>query len=341
MRSLSTLITIGLILLLIVSITMNIMLLSSYLHSPQMLINPPINNEYTLSNDCNENDEQITMSQSEPDKCHFDVSLEHRVFVYNLPWNLREEPSMRWYEMFNRQSHANYNDTERFNFGFGDRLEEREDFHSTHMHSLEIILNERFKKANYYKTDNADNALIFHIPFPFAQHFRYYHRSDHDHITGPHYQVYKIINSTSAYTKYFKKKPHILLYGRIAYETGRMGRMGSKFWDLKDGMLKVSFFFLSLTASTKSNVTSTTYTADSGIYWHLSIDRNCHGDPPACYKRISMPHPSNFHPQSGAESLKRRIIIDDCFAYRLVCMHFNEIFEGIWEGNIRRCSEWC
>eukprot|EP01083_Nonionella_stella_P261302 889877_1 len=59
-----------------------------------------------------------------------------------------------------------------------------------------------------------------------------------------------------------------------------MGRMGSKFWSLKDG--------------------------DISDYWHVSIDRNCHGDPPACIKRISMPHPSNFHPQS-LESLKTRI----------------------------------
>ena len=41
----------------------------------------------------------------------------------------------------------------------------------------------------------------------------------------------------------------------------------------------------------------------------MSIDRNCHGDPPACVKRISMPHPSNFHPTNVAQLKKRTEII--------------------------------
>eukprot|EP01083_Nonionella_stella_P174302 603849_1 len=300
----SRIVTIGMLLLLIISISMNIFLLSSFLHSPAILVSNPM--EYADPNNCEPNvnvqppndsnptatpDTNHTIIQpkdmneapsKEDDICHFHTSLEHKVYIYDLPWSMREEPRMRWYEMFNKQSHASYNDTTRFNFGFGDALSRsfESGFHSTHMHSLEIILNERFKKATYYLTDNPDEAILFHIPFPFAQHFRYYHRSDHDYITGPHQEVYDVVSQTEAFTKYFSKKPHFLVYGRIAYETGRMGRLGSKFWSLKEG--------------------------DIHSYWHVSIDRNCHGDPPACVKRISMPHPSNFHP-TNVKALKERI----------------------------------
>ena len=45
---------------------------------------------------------------------------------------------------------------------------------------------------------------------------------------------------------------------------------------------------------------------DMTKYWVLSIDRNCHGDPPSCWKRISMPHPSNYHPMD-VKGLKAHI----------------------------------
>lgn len=83
---------------------------------------------------------------------------------------------------------------------------------------------------------------------------------------------------------------------------------------------------------------------DATKYWVLSIDRNCHGDPPSCWKRISMPHPSNFHP-SNVQSLKRltdrlkdvfakkskRILVSFCGYLRTehrnisykTCQHFN------------------
>eukprot|EP01084_Bolivina_argentea_P036401 67356_1 len=263
--SFSMVITVGMLILVIISISMNIMLLSSYLHAPEKLIGSSITNKHIKN--CNKkrrtqiavidnpkpkqhkpkSNINIGKPSSNNDICHFNTSLVGKVYVYDLPWNMRELPRMRWYEMFNKQSHAEYNDTKQFNFGFGDPIKrgKEKDFHSTHMHSLEIILNERFKQADNYLTNDPNKALIFHIPFPFAQHFRYYHRSDHDHITGPHMDVYNLLAKTDAFQKYFKKKPHFLLYGRIAYETSRMGRMGSKFWSLKDG--------------------------DISDYWHVSI----------------------------------------------------------------------
>ena len=77
------------------------------------------------------------------------------------------------------------------------------------------------------------------------------------------------------YQKYLGKKPHFITFGRIAYETGQIRRHHSKFWI-------------------------------ENRYWVLSIDRNCHGDPDSCWKRVSMPHPSVYHPNS-IESLKKRL----------------------------------
>ena len=290
--SLSSIIITGSLILLIFSISINILLLSNYLHDipdppppypikpchPKIIEPHPPNSKQTDINLARQNADALITEQTinNDDKCHFNTSLKHRVYVYDLPWNMREEPRMRWYEMFNKQSHANYNDTVNFNFGFGDKIQNYDDpdFHSTHMHSLEIILNERFKKADYYLTDNPDEATIFHIPFPFAQHFRYYHRSDHDNISGPHNKLYALLLQTPAFKKYFKKKPHFLVYGRIAYETGRLARMDSRFWKTsKNHGITVKFYI------------QCPYISDhqkTSIICHAIIIRGC-GDILACF----------------------------------------------------------
>ncbi|ETO17323.1 hypothetical protein RFI_20002, partial [Reticulomyxa filosa] len=90
------------------------------------------------------------------------------------------------------------------------------------------------------------------------------------------------------------KKMHVILFGRIAYETGQMNRRGSPFWN-------------------------------DSLYYVLSIDRNCHGDVQSCFNRLSMPHPSAFHPQqldslrrqiAMSKSYKRDILVSFCGAVR-------------------------
>lgn len=241
----------------------------------------------------NNNDEQhiinIIDNNNDNNICHFNTSLRGKIYVYDIPWHMREIPRYLWYERFSGGD--NYNDSKTLNFGFGKKMYEndwsRKDFHLTHMHILEIIFNERLKFDKYYITNNPDEAMLFHIPYPFGLHYRFWERTESQRIASHHKQLEIWLNNNEIYKKYFldinNRRPHILMFGRIAYETVRLEKMGSKFFSIDNN------------------------NGDITKYWILSIDRNCHGDPPSCWKRISIPHPSNYHPLN-VKSLKTHII---------------------------------
>ncbi|ETO22279.1 exostosin family protein, partial [Reticulomyxa filosa] len=90
------------------------------------------------------------------------------------------------------------------------------------------------------------------------------------------------------------KKPHLILFGRIGYETHQITRKGTPFWNDK-------------------------------LYVVASIDRNCHGIARTCVNRFSIPHPSIFHPKSieslqlqieRSQKLERDILVSFCGAVR-------------------------
>ena len=181
-------------------------------------------------------------NNASPDNvCHFNASLRGKIYVYDIPWHMREIPRYLWYERFSGGD--NYNETKSLNFGFGKKMYEndwsRKDFHLTHMHVLEVILNERLKSDKYYITDNPDEAMLFHIPYPFGLHYRYWERLESERIANHHHQLQKWLNEHEAYQKYFvdekNRRPHILTFGRIAYETVRLEKMGSKFFKIHNG----------------------------------------------------------------------------------------------------------
>eukprot|EP01083_Nonionella_stella_P094767 265999_1 len=301
----------GICVLLLVSVTLNVMLLSNQSISldddvPQMdyslqsikrtdcgksnIVSPhtPLSINRTTIGDhsypqlnTHHNQSQLDTPQELPDICGFDVSLKGKIYLYDLPYTMREVPRGQWYRRF--AGLTNYNDTQALNFGFGKKMYSdwrRRDIHLTHMHALEVIWNERLKVDKYYLTDNPEEAMLFHIPYPFALHYRFWERTESERITRHHAQIQNYMNEDPVYQKYFvnaeTRRPHILTFGRIAYETVRLENMKSQFFSINGDLTK---------------------------YWILSIDRNCHGDPPSCWKRVSMPHPSNYHPKD-VRSLK-------------------------------------
>eukprot|EP01084_Bolivina_argentea_P125048 221589_1 len=303
----------ALCILLLISLTLNVMLLSQQ----SLIINddvpemdyrigynkdvdcddnsPPIINQQrslrdevldSISRDPHIKKLPLKNSKYDPNPCHFNASLKNRIYLYDIPYHMREIPRGSWYSRF--VGLDNYNNTESLNFGFGQKMYahdwSRKDIHLTHMHVLEIIFNERLKVDDYYITNNPDQAMLFHIPYPFGLHYRFWERTESKRIAKHHLQLQSWLNNNAIYRKYFidieTRRPHMLTFGRIAYETHRLEKMGSQFFKIHGG--------------------------DITKYWMLSIDRNCHGDPPSCWKRISMPHPSNFHPQN-VKSLKMLI----------------------------------
>ena len=183
-----------------------------------------------------------TSASSSADVCHFNRSLQRKIYVYPIPSHMREDPRYLWYSRFSGLD--NYNDSAALNFGFGakmfsERDSDKPDMHLTHMHGLEVILNERLKTDDYYLTHNPEEAHLFHIPYPFALHYRFWERTESKRIAKHHRQLQDWLNADPVYQRYFlnktQRRPHILSFGRIAYETVRLETMGSQFFKINRG----------------------------------------------------------------------------------------------------------
>ena len=141
-------------------------------------------------------------------------------------------------------------------------------------------------------------------------HFRFYNVRDWNELISHHQFVMDYLSDTitnmtlikdldleiqkresKVFKKYFKSnnyKPQWLSYTRIADETSRLTRKYSPFW---------------INSNNNSNINNLHEMISQ--FWHISIDRNC-GDPRQCIKRISVPHPSVYHPKDK-KSLKLHI----------------------------------
>ena len=140
----------------------------------------------------NQNEEE----EEDPDNpCHFKSSFNNLIYVYDLPYELRDDSRKKWYEMFYRRK--DYDDKKSLNYGFGDVMEislfgsdddnSNEEYYYTHMHSLEIIFNERLtRQENRYVTKDPSKATLFWIPYPFALDYRYWHGRSWDTILENH-----------------------------------------------------------------------------------------------------------------------------------------------------------
>ena len=262
----------------------SLIMITSYMNSDDS--NNTSNNYFGINsyNNVELNRNDMRYNNNTHNKCHLPTSLKHKIYVYDLPKIFREDPRREWYRTFYK---LNYDKL--LNFGFGKKLIFEDgihnDYYSTHMHSLEITMNERMKYEFDYKkhlTKNPDEAELFIIPFPFSLHHRFYGTKNDPkkyakHIQD-HHDLYKWLTNNPVYVQNIGKKPHVLLFCRIAYETGHLKRRDSPF-----------FLY-----------------SEAWKYWILSIDRNCHGDPPLCWQRLSMPHPSIYHPTT-LTSLQKRI----------------------------------
>eukprot|EP01083_Nonionella_stella_P283798 965938_1 len=248
------------------------------------------------------------------DPCHLNHAQRHKIYIYDLPYFYREQPRKHWYRWIHGKQLI-YDTPSALNFAFGTSMNlsaYHKDFYHTHQHSLEILLNERFKSESTkdkYFTKNASEAVLFHIPFPFAMHFRFYNVRDWDLLISHHTFVMEWLSDSVTNTSKIKDialqqresavfkhnfltedhyKPHWISYTRIAHETDRLQRKHSPFW-------------LNENTYSETNHLSELHSP----FWHVSIDRNC-GDPRQCLKRISVPHPSVFHPQD-IETLKSHV----------------------------------
>ncbi|ETO05706.1 hypothetical protein RFI_31689, partial [Reticulomyxa filosa] len=279
-------------------------------------------------------------------QCDLPESIKPMFYVYDIPSALREELRKEWYEIWYQDK---YN-AKKVNFGFGPQMknaspkqnnkmtnmkkEYYEDYYYTHMHSMELFINERLKvEERFYKnepmasdystnnlpkwvTNDPSQASVFIIPFPFALSYRVYRDGEWSLLQKHHATLQEWLDvcmhyysfvcvctymcsidemkNNSVYKDNIGKKMHVILFGRIAYETGQITRRGSPFW----------------------NDTS---------YYVVSIDRNCHGDVQSCLTRLSMPHPSAFHPRhfdslyqqiSNSKAFSRDILVSFCGAVR-------------------------
>lgn len=212
--------------------------------SPDLIIpqSPSLKSKPALSQSATD---KYSMTSSKGDInaiCHFNVSLKHKVYVYPIPEFMRENPRRDWRVRF--ESLEDYNDSNALNFGFGRKMYDDndpllKDFYLTHMHSLEVIFNERLKVDDYYLTDNPDEAWLFHIPFPFALHYRFWERTEAERLKRHHQQLQEWLNGNEAFQRYFidetNRRPHILTFGRIAYETVRLENQESQFFSINNG----------------------------------------------------------------------------------------------------------
>ena len=229
----------GICILLFISLTLNALLLSR--QSISFEDNIPSMDYSSNSKKCKKK-EKIKSITHDADICNFNASLKGRIYLYDIPTHMREIPRDLWYSRF--VGLDNYNDTESLNFGFGIQMYDgdwgKKDLHQTHMHVLEIIFNERLKVDKYYLTDNPEEAFIFHIPYPFALHYRFWERTQAERITRHHVQIQEWLNNNEVYQKYFineeNRRPHMLTFGRIAYETVRLEKMKSQFFSIHNGI---------------------------------------------------------------------------------------------------------
>ena len=282
---------------------------------------PPNNYNVMILHEIEYDSYDVTEPDDDNDPCHFNQGINNKMYIYDIPYYYREQPRKHWYKWIHGKEQP-YDDPKGLNFAFWKVMNlsnSNNDYYHTHMHSLEILFNERFKSiaSSKYFTKDPSKASLFHIPFPFAMHFRFYNVRDWNELIAHHHFVMNYLSDnldktnmtliedaghhfdpeiqkreSAIFKKYFLSenlKPHWLSYTRIAHETSRLTRKESPFW-LNENIV----------SSDINNLHSMI-----SPFWHVSIDRNC-GDPRHCIKRISVPHPSVYHPKDK-ESLKLHI----------------------------------
>merc|ERR1719330_1588554 len=92
----------------IISLTLNALLLSKQSLSTTNEDTVP-SMDYNV--DCNDNE-----AMEVEDVCHFKQSLKGRIYVYDIPEFMRENPRRSWYSRF--VGLDNYNSSSDLNFGF-------------------------------------------------------------------------------------------------------------------------------------------------------------------------------------------------------------------------------
>ncbi|ETO27278.1 hypothetical protein RFI_09852, partial [Reticulomyxa filosa] len=156
-------------------------------------------------------------------KCKLINTIKPVVYVYDIPSSLREDLRKQWFEQWYQEKYT----PEALNFGFGERMDfdlvpkrldpfrrdnkrhqknmdiYYEDYYFTHMHSMEIFVNERLKVEEKalaqsqsdrghpyvhpkWVTNDPSQASVFVIPFPFALNFRALHEKEWPLLQGYH-----------------------------------------------------------------------------------------------------------------------------------------------------------
>ena len=90
-----------------------------------------------------------------------DFPIRNKIYIYDLPYFYREQPRKHWYKWIHGKQLI-YDNSSILNFAFGKVMNFSNDYYHTHMHSLEILFNERFKsKAKSFACNSYNSTSTF------------------------------------------------------------------------------------------------------------------------------------------------------------------------------------